>query len=171
MLSTLILTKKIKIMNTAIANPTKSLSLNFPVDVVKDVVKNLVNHLSSKGYNGYTKEIDDDIISRYKFAKSEFLSLGSYINIMIDGDDTKTTVSIEMSRKMGAYDNWVEVSNANRQMTEILEAISYGLNPNKDEIKTESIQVHTNTTELSSTFWTFVVGVIFFLVLYNFIKF
>jgi hypothetical protein len=149
-------------MNTAIANPTKSLSLNFPVDVVKDVVKNLVNHLSAKGYNGYTKETDDDIISRYKFAKSEFLSLGSYINIMIDGDDTKTTVSIEMSRKMGAYDNWVEVSNANRQMTEVLEAISYGLNPNKEEVKLESVHNGGNTDmEISNTFWVIAIFIAF----------
>jgi hypothetical protein len=149
-------------MNTAIANPTKSLSLNFPIDVVKDVVKNLVNHLSAKGYNGYTKETDDDIISRYKFAKSEFLSLGSYINIMIDGDDTKTTVSIEMSRKMGAYDNWVEVSNANRQMTEVLEAISYGLNPNKEEVKLESVHNGGNTDmEISNTFWVIAIFIAF----------
>ena len=149
-------------MNTAIANPTKSLSLNFPVEVVKDVVKNLVNHLSAKGYNGYTKETDDDIISRYKFAKSEFLSLGSYINIMIDGDDTKTTVSIEMSRKMGAYDNWVEVSNANRQMTEVLEAISYGLNPNKEEVKLESVHNGGNTDmEISNTFWVIAIFIAF----------
>jgi hypothetical protein len=150
-------------MNTAIANPTKSLSLNFPVDVVKDVVKNLVNHLSAKGYNGYTKETDDDIISRYKFAKSEFLSLGSYINIMIDGDDTKTTVSIEMSRKMGAYDDWVEVSNANRQMTEVLEAISYGLNPNKEEVKLQPVHNGGNTnTEVSNTFWVIAIVIVFF---------
>jgi hypothetical protein len=149
-------------MNTAIANPTKSLSLNFPVEVVKDVVKNLVNHLSAKGYNGYTKETDDDIISRYKFAKSEFLSLGSYINIMIDGDDTKTTVSIEMSRKMGAYDNWVEVSNANRQMTEVLEAISYGLNPNKEEVKLESVHNGGNTDmEISNIFWVIAIFIAF----------
>jgi hypothetical protein len=149
-------------MNTAIANPTKSLSLNFPVDVVKDVVKNLVNHLSAKGYNGYTKETDDDIISRYKFAKSEFLSLGSYINIMIDGDDTKTTVSIEMSRKMGAYDNWVEVSNANRQMTEVLEAISYGLNPNKEEVKLESVHNGGNTDMVfSNTLWVMAILIVF----------
>jgi hypothetical protein len=149
-------------MNTAIANPTKSLSLNFPVDVVKDVVKNLVNHLSAKGYNGYTKETDDDIISRYKFAKSEFLSLGSYVNIMIDGNDTKTTVSIEMSRKMGAYDDWVEVSNANRQMTEVLEAISYGLNPNKEDVKLKSVHNGGNTDmEISNTFWVIAIFITF----------
>jgi hypothetical protein len=150
-------------MNTAIANPTKSLSLNFPVDVVRDVVKNLVNHLSEKDYNGYTKETDDDIISRYKFAKSEFLSLGSYINIMIDGDENKTTVNIEMSRKMGAYDNWVEVSNANRQMTEVLEAISYGLNPNKEEVKSERVHNGGNTDmEITNTFWAIAIFVVLF---------
>lgn len=156
-------------MNTAIANPTKSLSLNFPVDVVKDVVKNLVSHLSAKGYNGYTKETDDDIISRYKFAKSEFLSLGSYINIMVDGDDTKTTVSIEMSRKMGAYDNWVEVSNANRQMNEVLEAISYGLNPNKEEV--QSSMAVSESQNGSEGVMSLFVGIVIFVVLYNFLKY
>jgi len=157
-------------MNTAITNPTKSLSLNFPVEVVRDVVKNLVNHLSEKGYKGYTKETEDDIISRYKFAKSEFLSLGSYINIMIDGDETKTTVNIEISRKIGAYDSWVEVSNANSQMTEVLEAISYGLNPNKEDVNLDS---NHNSGNIDTTGGTIILwGIVFFIFwfIFNYLK-
>jgi hypothetical protein len=82
---------------------------------------------------------------------------------MIDGDENKTTVNIEMSRKMGAYDNWVEVSNANRQMTEVLEAISYGLNPNKEEVKSEFVHNGGNTDmEISNTFWAIAIFVVLF---------
>jgi hypothetical protein len=133
-------------MNTAIPNPSKTITLNYSAETIKEVVKNLHLYLKSNGKDGYTKESEDEILSRYKFAKGEFLSLGSYINIMIDGDETKSTVTIDITRKMGAYDDWVEVSNANRQMSEVLDAISYGLNPNtdKDKVFTESVIVPVN---------------------------
>lgn len=146
-------------MTSAIANPTKSITLNQSVDTVKEVVSNLTKTMKLLGHLGYSSTKSDEFMGMYTISKTETLSLGVNIIIMVNGDENKTTIDIEIARAMGAFDSWVEVSNANRHMRNIMESISYGLNPdpNTKVFTEEEIQSKENSNAL----WSFVIGILF----------
>jgi hypothetical protein len=53
-------------MNTAIPNPSKTITLNYSAETIKEVVKNLHLYLKSNGKDGYTKESEDEISNEQK---------------------------------------------------------------------------------------------------------
>jgi hypothetical protein len=104
----------------AIPNPTKSLTIQFPLDQVKTAARNINKVMSFCHFRE-----ENEIFNSYKFSRTEFLSFGAFINIHLKKVDELTTqIDIEISRQMGAFDDWVEVSKANRHLDETMKAIS-----------------------------------------------
>jgi hypothetical protein len=111
----------------AIANPTKKVTIDFPISLVKDGVRNI-----SKVYKKYTMEKENPMFNQFTLQASEFLSLGVFIDINLsEPSPNKTEINIEVRRKMGAFDEWIEVQNANEHIQKILDGLSRTLtNPN-----------------------------------------
>ena len=104
----------------AIPNPTKSLTIQFPLDQVKIAARNINKVMSFCHFRE-----ENEIFNSYKFSRTEFLSFGALINIHLKKVDELTTqIDIEISRQMCAFDDWVEVSKANRHLDETMKAIS-----------------------------------------------
>lgn len=135
----------------AIANPTKKVTIDFPIGQVKDGVKNI-----SKVYKKYRMTNENPMFNQYTYEATEFLSLGVFIDINLTSQgDNRTEVNIEVRRKMGAFDTWVEVQNANEHIQKIIDGLSKLLtNPNMEvkEVKEESS-------------WPLVVGIIIGLII------
>ena len=121
----------------AIPNPTKKVTIEFPISQVKDAVLNI-----PKVYKKYRLEKQNPMFNQYTLSASEFLSLGVFIDFNLTSvSDNRTDISIEVRRKMGAFDTWVEVQNANEHLQKMIEALTTVLsNPNTEvkEVKEES---------------------------------
>jgi hypothetical protein len=121
----------------AIANPTKKVTIDFPMSQVKDAVLT-----TPKVFKKYRVESQNPMFNQYTLEASEFLSLGVFIDInLTEVTPTKTEISIEVRRKLGAFDNWVEVQNANEHIQNIITAISKSLtspNGQVQEVKQKS---------------------------------
>lgn len=111
----------------AIANPTKKVTIDFPISLVKDGVRNI-----TKVYKKYTMEKENPMFNQFTLQASEFLSLGVFIDINLsEPSPNKTEINIEVRRKMGAFDEWIEVQNANEHIQKIFDGLSRTLtNPN-----------------------------------------
>ena len=115
----------------AIANPTKKVTVEFPLSKVQEGVLNI-----SKIYKKYRLEKQNPMFNQYTFEASEFLSLGVYIDINLSQvSDNRTEIQIEVRRKLGAFDNWVEVQNANEHIQKIIDGISKTFSGNTEEVK------------------------------------
>jgi len=121
----------------AIANPTKKVTIDFPMSQVKDAVLN-----TTKVFKKYRVQSQNPMFNQYTLEASEFLSLGVFIDInLTEVTPNKTEISIEVRRKLGAFDNWVEVQNANEHIQNIITAISKALtspNGQVQEVKQKS---------------------------------
>jgi hypothetical protein len=52
--------------------------------------------------------------------------MGAFININLNSvSDTKTQVDVEISRQLGAFDEWVEIQKANKHVEETINSIAY----------------------------------------------
>jgi hypothetical protein len=122
----------------AIANPTKKVTIDFPMSQVKDCVLTI-----PKVFTKYRIQSQNPMFNQYTFEASEFLSLGVFIDInLTEVGPNKTEISIEVRRKLGAFDNWVEVQNANEHIQNIITAISKALtspNGQVQEVKQKSL--------------------------------
>lgn len=104
----------------AIPNPKKSLSIEFPVAVVREAVIH-IKDLNDK----YQLTKADHTLNIYTYASFEALSLGVYIDFSIaKKSETSTELTIEVKRKLGAFDKWHEVTLANRHIDTVTAAIS-----------------------------------------------
>ena len=104
----------------AIANPTKKVTIDFPISLVKDGVRNI-----SKVYKKYRMEKENPMFNQFTLEASEFLSLGVFIVInLTEHANNRTEINIEVRRKLGAFDNWVEVQNANEHIQKIIDGLS-----------------------------------------------
>ena len=121
----------------AIANPTKKVTIDFPISQVKDGVLNI-----PKVYKKYRLEKQNPMFNQYTLEASEFLSLGVYIDINLNEVGiNRTEVNIEVRRKLGAFDTWVEVQNANEHIQKLIDGLSRTLsspNGQVEEVKEES---------------------------------
>lgn len=148
-----------------IPNPTKTITLNQPLELVKEVVRDLDLATKVIGKDGYLKHRADEFLNIYTFQKTELLSLGVLINITLQGDDQTTQVHIELERVIGAWDKWYEVQRANGHIKVVLEAISFGLDPDKEQ-RLPQIQEAREKEEKDSATGTILLmafGVVFFL--------
>jgi hypothetical protein len=126
----------------AIANPTKKVTIDFPISRVKDSVRNI-----SKVYKKYTMEKENPMFNQFTLQASEFLSLGVFIDINLsEQGDNRTEINIEVRRKMGAFDEWIEVQNANNHIQNIIDALSRLLtNPN---VKVQEVKQVSKVPEI-----------------------
>jgi hypothetical protein len=117
-----------------IPNPTKRIVVELP----NSQVKSLISKIPSV-YKKYRLDSTNPMFSQFTFSTLEFLSLGVFIDVnTTEISENKTELSIEVRRKMGAFDSWVEVQNANQHIQNILNSITYVSNGNTQEIKDDT---------------------------------
>jgi hypothetical protein len=115
----------------ALPNPKKNITIDFPIRKLKDTIL-FIPLTKDKKYKFTSK---NDVLNLYTFEATEFLSLGVYIDISLsEVSEKKTSIEIEVRRKVGAFDQAHEVSNANQHITKILELISLCVNLTDEKI-------------------------------------
>jgi hypothetical protein len=103
-----------------IPNPTKTITIDFPIEKVKEATRNIDKLMKFCHFRE-----ENDTFNSYKFSRSEFLSMGSLIDINLNSlSENKTQINIEISRQMGAFDEWVEVHKANKHIEETINSIA-----------------------------------------------
>lgn len=116
----------------AIPNPKKSITIDFPIDKVKIGVER-VDKLSSK----YKFTKSNQIFNQTTFEATEFLSIGVYIDIILSVvNENKTEITIEIRRKVGAFDQSHEVTKANEHIENIVNLISLSIGKTDEEVNT-----------------------------------
>ena len=78
-----------------------------------------------KRNNKYDFHNKNDIMNIFRFSAFEFLSVGVWIDIsLVEVNSTTTSITIEIIRKVGSFDQPHEVSNAMRHLSTIINIIS-----------------------------------------------
>lgn len=128
----------------AIPNPKKSLSVDFPIERVRQGVKNL--YLINKKYRLFSS---NEIFNQYTYESYEFLSLGVYIDINLNSlSESKTEITIEIKRKLGTFNESHEVTHANNHITNIVNYIAQLVSMSADDIiKLKSSQTQSTKVE------------------------
>lgn len=141
----------------AIANPTKKVTIEFPISQVKDSVLNI-----PKVYKKYRLEKQNPMFNQYTLEASEFLSLGVFIDINLNEvSPNKTEINIEVRRKLGAFDTWVEVQNANEHIQKIIDGLSKALQSPNGQV--QEVKEKSYVPEMIG----FVIGIIILLSLFS----
>jgi hypothetical protein len=129
----------------AIPNPTKSITIDFPIERVKNSVKNIDKRMQFCHFRE-----GNDMFNYYKFARNEFLSMGVFINVNLTSvSNTRTQINIEITRKIGAFDEWVEVSKANKHIEETINSIANNIQYGIPVVKTQPTQESDGGNTLS----------------------
>jgi hypothetical protein len=127
----------------AIPNPKKNVTIDFPLKKLKDTIV-FIPLTRDKKYKFTSK---NDVLNLYTFEATEFLSLGVYIDISLsEVSENRTSIEIEVRRKVGAFDQAHEVSNANQHITKILELISLCVNLTDEKIA----KLNENATNINN---------------------
>lgn len=115
----------------AISNPTKKVTVDYNSDVLKGAIQNL-----NKVHSRYKVTSENLMFNQITLETTEFLSLGVFIDINLNPiSETRTEITIEVRRKLGAFDSWVEVQNANEHIQRIIDGISKALVTPVGELK------------------------------------
>ena len=103
-----------------IPNPTKKVTVNFPINKVKQSVKDFPL------LKGEYKMIGErDSINFYTLSATEFLSFGVEIDISLtEVSETSTEISIEVKRALGSFDQSYEVTYANNHINTVINGIA-----------------------------------------------
>lgn len=116
----------------SIPNPKKNITVNFPLEKVKLNIPFIQNISENK----YKLTNSNDVINTFTFEALEFLSLGVFIDFNLSSiDDNKTTIEIEVRRKVGAFDKTHEITNANKHISNITEILSKALILSNEDIE------------------------------------
>lgn len=116
-------------MITAIPNPKKSLTLERPIQEVNQALEHIP--LYNKKYTLFKY---DKLLNHFTYDASEFLSLGVYIDVNTTRQGEGTTeVTVEVRRKVGSFDQSVEITNANNHITKIFELLSESIQSDPTE--------------------------------------
>jgi hypothetical protein len=124
-----------------IPNPTKTITINKNINEVMTSLSYLQDNIVTMGGKGYNIQEVDTLLNRITIQKMEFLSLGVNILIDINSQGDNTSITIEVQRALGAFDQWHEVTLANNHLNLLLKAISFGLKP-KDQQQTEKVDAY-----------------------------
>jgi len=117
-------------MINAIPNPKKSLTIDFSMGNTKKGVERI-----SIVHDKYKLVNRNDIVNQFTFDALEFLSLGVLIDINLSSiTEDKTTIDIEIRRKVGTFNQSHEVTSANNHIAKIIELFSIGIAMSDDEI-------------------------------------
>ncbi|MEG1589742.1 TM2 domain-containing protein [Chryseobacterium sp.] len=121
----------------AIPNPKKNLSVDFPIEKVRQGVKN-ISLINQK----YRFSSSNEIFNQYTYESYEFLSLGVYIDINLNSiNENKTEIAVEIRRKLGTFNESHEVTHANNHITNIVNYIAQLVSMSSDDnIKLKSSQ-------------------------------
>jgi hypothetical protein len=104
-----------------IPNPKKTITIDFPIEQVKVGARNIDKVMKFCHFRE-----ENDMFNSYKFSRSELLSMGSFININLNSiGETKTQIDIEISRQLGAFDEWVEIQKANTHIEDVMNSIAF----------------------------------------------
>ena len=115
----------------AISNPKKSLVIDFPIEKLKSTVE-FISLLNPK----YKFNSKNEVFNSFTFEALEFLSLGIFADISFSKmEESRTEISIEIRRKIGAFDQAHEVSKANDHISTLFELISKCIVLSESEIK------------------------------------
>jgi hypothetical protein len=133
-----------------IANPKKKISIDFPISQVKGGVSKI-----SKVAKKYKIFKENSAFNQFTFEASEFLSLGVYIDVNLSSQgENRTDVDIEVKRKLGAFDTWVEVQNANEHIDKLVDVLSKTLTLDDSQL------VEAAKNEKGIPTWVIILGII-----------
>lgn len=149
-----------------IANPHKTLTLQYDLSTLKTVLPKLGAYLSENIEVGYIQSQYDDVIGEVHISKTEALSLGVVIVVNLGYKEEKITdVNIEVQRKIGSFNNGTEVTNANLHINNCVKSISALLqNPDwqpSGELKGEALAKEDQQKNLNK----FLVGIIIVIII------
>lgn len=114
-----------------IPNPSKKVTVSFPIDQVQEGILR-VPTLNNE-YKMYKK---NEMFNSYTLEAFEFLSMGVYIDFNLsEVSNDKTEIQIEIRRKIGAFDEWYEVQNANKHMETLTSSLSQAITMDKLEFE------------------------------------
>ena len=129
----------------AIPNPKKTIIVKGGQEEVAKWLYKVCPYLNDNIKSGYIQEKLDENIGRLEIGKTEFLSLGA--RIVVDTnykDDESTEVTVEIQRKVGAFDQSYEITYANEHLSNTVQAVQYvaqnkEYNPPKLEISNTEV--------------------------------
>lgn len=114
-----------------ISNPKKIIVIDFSLDKVKIGVDRI-----AKLSNKYKFTKSNPIFNQTTYEATEFASLGVYIDINLSSlSENKTEITIEIRRKIGAFDKSHEVTKANQHIDNIIDIISLAIGKTDEQIK------------------------------------
>tara|TARA_R110002074_G_C12239557_1_gene639088 strand:- start:57 stop:590 length:534 start_codon:yes stop_codon:yes gene_type:complete len=127
-----------------VSNPRKDITVDFTIEEVDKAVSRV--HEFTKG-----KLTSHDSILKEYVISYLFLGMGNIITVSLESvSENKTTVKLEASRLIGAYDKALEVSNALGDIKKVLKSMSQLLSdPSKESPKTRE-QKKLEKAELKS---------------------
>ncbi|MEY8758141.1 TM2 domain-containing protein [Chryseobacterium tongliaoense] len=124
----------------AIPNPKKTLSVDFPIERVRESVRNI--YLLNPQYKFSSS---NEIFNQYTYESYEFMSLGVYIDINLNSiSDNKTEITVEIRRKSGTFNESYEVTHANNHISNIINYIAQLTILSSDDLiklKSQQIQI------------------------------
>jgi hypothetical protein len=125
-----------------IPNPSKKVTVSFPIDQVQEGILR-VPTLNNK-YKMYKK---NEMFNSFTLEAYEFLSMGVYIDFNLsEVSNDKTEIQIEIRRKIGAFDEWYEVQNANKHMETLTLSLSQAITMDKLEFE-KLLSENTDTSQ------------------------
>jgi hypothetical protein len=138
----------------AIPNPKKTITINFPIEQVKVAARNIDKVMQFCHFRE-----ENDMFNSYKFSRTEFLSMGAFININLNSiTNSKTQIDVEITRQIGAFDQWVEVQKANKHVEETFNSIAHILKNGVPVKKTQSTNNNNDSVEIWSTLIGLIIG-------------
>ena len=132
-------------MNTVVPNPTKELTVNFPIDAVKKAIRD-----SCRIKNKFTMHKDNDILNTFVIHYSIGALLNDYvISIsLIQISETQTRILCEVTQLLGNTHSTIIASGLKMRLDEFLEIMSKFLS---GELKIrEASQIQSSDTTLQS---------------------
>lgn len=115
----------------AIPNPKRTLDIDFSLEQLSHAV--ILIPLKNTKYKFTSK---NEVLKTFRFEAYELLSLGVFIDISISAiSDTRSKVEIEVSRKIGAFDQSYEITNANDHISKITTTLSECLVLKPEDVK------------------------------------
>jgi hypothetical protein len=139
-----------------IPNPTKKVTIDFPLDQVKEGVKRIPSLLKK-----YKMFKTNEAFNVYTLEASEFLSVGVYIDINLTPvADTRTEFNVEVKRKLGSFDHWVEVQNANEHIDKLITGLSKTMTSSSAELENLEAVETQNEAKTKSSRWPVIIGIL-----------
>ena len=152
----------------AIPNPKKTLTVPVNISKVADLIQAIPS--VEKSYK-FTK--GNDAFKIYTLEAYEFLSLGIFADFSLNEvSEGKTEITLEIRRKLGAFDEWHEVNRANEHLDKLFDTLANLSVMNENEISSlknktiEETEVKKKeadkSNETAQTFLAVILGIVIF---------